>query len=105
MRSWRVALALAMVAGLIFCATSGLGGDGLLSLAPALALAATLFVHRYPGERLLLRLARRPSNARRPCAATSACKFRLGMALVPRGGQLMGRSLAVRPPPASFAAS
>jgi hypothetical protein len=70
----------------------------LLCLAPALALMATLLVRRYPGERLLLRLAPRRRNRRlRPVALRPSLSRR--PTLMPRGGLLMGRSLAVRPPP------
>jgi hypothetical protein len=74
-------------------------------MVPAVALLAVLSARRYPGERLLVRLAdRRPS--RRPAAAAEARRATRGPAVqVPRGGLLMGFALAVRPPPGCSAAS
>lgn len=67
-------------------------------LAPALLLAALLLVGRYPGERVLVRLAtRRP--ARRPAATPAPPRRRARSAWLPAGA-LIGRHLAVRPPPA-----
>ena len=75
--------------------------SGLLHLAPALILVAALLARRYPGERVIVRLAAgSPARARRR-ARTRAVKPRTHVAaLVPRGGLLLARSLAVRPPPA-----
>jgi hypothetical protein len=91
--------------GFILCTRGGLGGDGLLCMAPAVALLAVLFARRYPGERLLLRLAaRRRGRCRRGPA--EAWRTPRGQAVhVPRGGLLMGFALAVRPPPRFSAAS
>jgi len=70
----------------------------LLYLLPALALAASLILRRYPGERRLLALiAGRSKPRRRPEARTTAGAR--PRALVPRGGLLIACSLAVRPPP------
>jgi len=91
--------------GFILCTRGGLGGDGLLCMAPAVALLAVLFAHRYPGERLLLRLAARRRDRRRRGPA-DARRAPHGRAVhVPRGGLLMGFALAVRPPPHCSAAS
>jgi hypothetical protein len=71
-----------------------------LLLAPALALALPLLVRRYPGERTLLRLSetRRRST---PARGRTLARPRRPLALQsPRGGLLLGRSLAERPPPA-----
>lgn len=75
-------------------------GSSALHFAPALALAVPLLRRRYPGEALIARLsaARAPRRVRprrsvprpRPLAAR----------LLPRGGELIGSALAVRPPPA-----
>ncbi len=70
----------------------------LLCLLPLLAAIVPLLARRYPGERTLLALRRReraplPRPARRLAAA------RPGVATVARGGLLIARSLAVRPPP------
>ena len=95
---------MALTAGVLVCACSGLGGPGVLFLAPALLLLATLHARRYPGERLLLGLAARARNKRlRPPGTRSAPAARPPH--VPRGGLLMGFALAVRPPPGSPAAS
>jgi len=78
--------------------------SGVLFLLPALVLAVSLLARRYPGERALLGL-RRPRRPRwaRPRSWTSA-RRRPVLASV-RGGLLIGRFLAVRPPPALRSAS
>jgi hypothetical protein len=75
----------------------------ILYLLPALLLVIVLLARRYPGERLLIALHRR-KRARwpRPHSSEPARSVVLG---VGRGGQLIGRSLAVRPPPALYSAS
>jgi len=82
--------------------------SGLLHLAPALVLAVALLARRYPGERLIVRLAGSGARHRRR-ARVGALKPRTSRtyaaALVPRGGLLLARSLAVRPPPAAVRAS
>jgi hypothetical protein len=94
----------ALAAGVLVSACSGLGGPGVLFLAPALLLLATLNARRYPGERLLLGLAARAREKRlRPSRTRSAPTARPHH--VPRGGLLMGFALAVRPPPGSAATS
>jgi len=63
-------------------------------------------MRRYPGE-LVLHALRRvpPRRARWPRARSQLrSRRRLVLALV-RGGRLLGRSLAVRPPPAPAATS
>jgi hypothetical protein len=103
-RRLRVVVALVVAVGLAVCVCSGIGGDALLGLAPALLLMATLFTRRYPGEQLLLGgTVREPTpvvratDIRRPTGARTA--------RLPRGGLLMGFALAVRPPPRLSAAS
>lgn len=93
-----MAIVVAVGAGALLCAASGLGGDDLLCLAPALLLMATLLARRYPGERLLLGLARPARKRRLRPRASSAASFARTVQ-VPRGGLLMGFALAVRPPP------
>lgn len=103
-RRLRVVVALVVAVGLAVCVCSGIGGDALLGLTPALLLMATLFTRRYPGEQLLLggplhgpARAVRAAEIRRPAGARTA--------RLPRGGLLMGFALAVRPPPRLSAAS
>jgi hypothetical protein len=94
--------ALAIAAVIAVCVCSGIDVNGLLCVAPALALAALLFARRYPGERLLRALARRRRGRRlRPAAVGLA--LALTRAHVPRGALLMGFALAVRPPPTPLA--
>ena len=73
---------------------------GVLFLAPAIVLLASLLSGRYVGEERLRRLAAafRPHRRRRlrPAATARAARPRARM---PRGGCLVGTSMAVRPPP------
>jgi hypothetical protein len=68
---------------------------GLLFLAPAFVLLLPLLAGRYPGERALAPL-RPPVRRTAPLALTLP---RPRLALVPRGGLLVGCSLAGRAPP------
>jgi len=83
----------------------GVDPSGLLHLAPALVLGVALLARRYPGERMLVRLAGSARRAPRRRLRLASGMRRSAAALVPRGGLLMGRSLAVRPPPAAFLAN
>jgi hypothetical protein len=89
-----VILALTAVAILL----AGAAGPAVLAhLLPALLLIALLAAGRYPGER---RLARSRREARPPrAAATRPPAPAIPAAWAPRGGLLMARGLAVRPPP------
>jgi hypothetical protein len=78
---------------------------GLLYLLPALALALVLLARRYPGERALLALRRRRPPVRWPHPRSSAPLGRRVLFATARGGLLIARSLAVRPPPTPRAAS
>jgi len=99
MRTLRLAVAFAVPIACALCATSGLAGEGLLVLAPALLLLVTLSARRYPGERLLRRLAgARPGN-RRLRSAVLRASLAGRVVRMPHGGLLMGFALAVRPPP------
>jgi hypothetical protein len=72
----------------------------LLCLLPTLALVLPLLLRRYPGERLLTQLSQR-AQRRWPRPRSSAGTARRMPVVVVRGGLLLGRSLAVRPPPAA----
>jgi hypothetical protein len=78
--------------------------QGLLCIAPALALAAALFARRYPGERLLLAKGTRRRTPRLWPARVLA-PLRPTLARVPRGGLLIASELAVRPPPLALLTS
>lgn len=100
------AAVIVLVAGLVAAAATGVDATGLLHLAPALVLVVALLARRYPGERLIaMGLAGSSVRASRR-VRTRAVKPRVHVAaLVPRGGLLLARSLAVRPPPAALSAS
>jgi hypothetical protein len=96
----------AVVALFAFAGVLALAGSdpNALCLLPLLALAWPLLLRRYPGERMLAGLAARPrSRWPRPHALLSRLERVLTVA--PHGGQLIARSLAVRPPPALIPAS
>jgi hypothetical protein len=76
----------------------------LLYLVPAILLAIPLLARRYPGERALLAM-RRTERGRWPRPRSSAPSCRRVVLAIVRGGRLIGRSLAMRPPPALHAAS
>ncbi len=76
----------------------------ILCLLPTLALALTLLARRYPGERVLIALRGEP-RARRVRRHPSASKCHSVILAAVQGGLLIGRSLAVRPPPVLAPAS
>jgi hypothetical protein len=76
----------------------------ILCLLPALALALPLLARRYPGERALIALRGSP-RARRPRPRFSASTCHSVVLAAIQGGLLIGRSLAVRPPPVLTPAS
>jgi hypothetical protein len=92
-----VAYALLVAAWTALEVISG-GGAGLLYVGPVLVLCAPLVAGRYVGEERLLALvdrdvARRPRRpARLPVPGTR-------VRVMERGGRLVARSLAKRPPP------
>jgi hypothetical protein len=78
--------------------------QALLFLAPALLLVLPLLTRRYPGERILItRQVERTCSWSRP--RSSAPRKRRSLPVAVHGGRLIGRSLAVRPPPALLVAS
>jgi hypothetical protein len=72
--------------------------QALLCLLPAVVLVIPLLARRYPGERALVALRRMPPDRPRHRSSVLARPHAVVLASV-RGGQLIGRSLAVRPPP------
>lgn len=97
-----VPLLAAAAVALAVCASRGLLGSALLTMLPALAFAALLLMRRYPGEGVLI--ARRRSSRKRRREPFKPRAFQDLLVAAVRGAQLMGRSLAVRPPPALRAA-
>jgi hypothetical protein len=100
-RSWLpiVLLAAAVVGFAAALVVPGLE-TGVLFLAPAIVVLSLLHTGHYVGERQIHRLAgawhqRRPARER----ARRDPLPRRPHALMPRGGRLVGTSLAVRPPP------
>jgi hypothetical protein len=93
-------LALLAIVSVAITATSisGGGGAGVLCVTPMLAIATMLLTRRYPGERLLQRAAA-PFTRRRPRAQSSPAPRRQHLIVMARGGALIARALAVRPPP------
>jgi hypothetical protein len=77
----------------------------LLCLSPILALAIPLLARRYPGERALLALRRQESSSWPRPRSFALPTGRRAASPAARGGQLIARHLAVRPPPALLAAS
>ena len=76
----------------------------LLCISPAIALAIPLLMRRYPGERVLL-MGKRSEPARWPRPRSAQRSRRRVVGQLVRGGRLIGRSLAERPPPALVLAS
>jgi hypothetical protein len=102
----RDALALFSLAAIMLTVLAVASSDPTaLCVLPALVLPVLFTLRRYPGERILAALSgtrRRRRQRLRSCAPPSA-RPAIGL---PRGGLLLARSLAVRPPPSvSFAAS
>ncbi len=93
----RTALGVALMAAL-WIAGLRVGGldTGLMFLAPAFLLLVPLLAGRYPGER---RLVGRQRPLRRVVRVAWARRPRRRAVLVPRGGLLVGCSLAGRAPP------
>ncbi|HEV7527449.1 MAG TPA: hypothetical protein VGO29_00990 [Solirubrobacteraceae bacterium] len=99
-RRWPVAVALVSMAALACCAVASHSSD-LLCVLPALLLACPLLARRYPGERALVALrGKRSESVRWPRARSASSRRARAIVVVVHGGLLIGRSLAVRPPPA-----
>ncbi|HEU0249923.1 MAG TPA: hypothetical protein VFR48_04275, partial [Solirubrobacteraceae bacterium] len=93
-----VARRLAVVVALIVAVAALVAVDpNALCMLPALLLAVPLLLRRYPGERLLSSV----SCVKQPrrVAALGSQPPRTVVKMMPRGGLLIARSLAVRPPP------
>jgi hypothetical protein len=74
------------------------GSTDLLCVLPALLCGCLLLARRYPGERALIALqTRRQARWPRPRSVKSTRARPIAAAV--HGGLLIGRSLAVRPPP------
>jgi hypothetical protein len=74
-----------------------------LCLLPAFAFAVPLLINRYPGERTIAALSHaRQRRWARPCS--SVPRIRSVARVLARGGLLLARSLAVRPPPGGILA-
>jgi hypothetical protein len=71
--------------------------DGVVGLAPLLALVLTLIAGHYPGERLLEALVPRRRAPRRPPPRVAPSP-RVA-AILPRGGSLVASAMAGRAPP------
>lgn len=97
---WLAVLASLTAAAVVLVAID----PGALCLLPALTLAVPLLMRRYPGERMIAVLSDAGRRRwARPCSSTP--RRRAAVVLVVRGGLLLARSLAVRPPPALSLAS
>lgn len=92
-----VALAAPLLAGAILSPVAA--AQALAYLLPAFLLLGVLAARWYPGERTLLRIASRRRRHRSHLAPRVAQPRWRPRTPVPRGGLLLGCSLAVRPPP------
>lgn len=99
-RDLRLPLALCALA-LLWLAARGVVGlsPGFLFLLPALLLALPLLAGRYLGAERLSRVAGTQPPMRQRVAGGGPLRSRF-RTILPRGGLLIGSSLAVRPPPA-----
>ena len=99
---WRVAAFPLLAATAAVMVALAWVDPSVLCAVPALVLPAVLALRRYPGEAMLLALlpARR-TRRRRPGRLAPR---RIVHLAAPRGGLLLARSLAVRPPPGSLLA-
>jgi hypothetical protein len=75
------------------------GDSGVLALAPALLVALAVSRRRYPGAQLLLAMRARSARSARPRGLAPIRSAGRALLTAPRGGLLLARSLADRPPP------
>jgi hypothetical protein len=74
--------------------------DSLAYAGPLLVMLLPLLAGRFVGEDRIVRLAvRRSRRTRRPPVLVTPTAWLRGGPSVPRGGRLIARGLAVRPPP------
>jgi len=78
--------------------------QALLFLLPTIVVVLPLLARRYPGEKMLVAL-RRAKGLRPPRPERAPLDHGRTEVPAPRGGLLIGRSLAVRPPPLAATAS
>jgi hypothetical protein len=95
--------AVLVLASILALAASWIDPTAVCAL-PALVLALVMALRPYPGERVLERLRRAPSVRRRHPSASSPAVARCEL-VPPRGGLLLARALAVRPPPGALLAT
>jgi hypothetical protein len=77
------------------------GGDvGVLALAPAVVIALVVARRRYPGAQLLVAMRTRTTRPLRRRGLAPMLGAGRSFLIAPRGGLLLARSLANRPPPA-----
>jgi len=103
-RDQRLLIAAALATSVLLLLAALAGHAELLAYgAPVFLLAVPLLAGRYVGEERLERLREGfTARRRRPRAAPAPAGLRFSVPL-PRGGRLIARSLAVRPPPAPVA--
>jgi hypothetical protein len=98
-RDLRLLLALCLTASALAVAHSSVAlATGFLFLAPALLMLMALLAGRYIGADRLARIARSRPSPRREVPIIRPARLRFHR-VPPRGGLLLGASLAVRPPP------
>ena len=103
-RDQRLMVIFASMASLAMLLAAMAGHTEILAYAaPLLVLLLPLLAGRFVGEERIARAAARIRRARRPRPAVAAepVTWLRGMTLIPRGGRLIARALAVRPPPAA----
>jgi hypothetical protein len=101
-RARRAGLLVVLAAAVGWATAHGIDG-GVLFVAPALLLAIPLLLGRYVGEERMLALLRPLRRARAVRPPTRLGAPRLAPVALHRTGELIARSLAVRPPPLTSA--